>query len=201
MMHSFRIHERLRGVADRSRFPVESDGSGVLLGFLGAPDTQVCVRKRREACVTGPFPAFDAFAVLAGIQASERPVDLVELVGGLRVQVVPHLRQTDRAHGAHLGYASDRTQRGREREEGTLARVTKLRWTTQAVDDLEAIRTFIAKDSQPYAELAVARLLEAVDRLEDFPVRVESRPSSPTLTFGRSSSARHCPSSLWGGQL
>ena len=45
----------------------------------------------------------------------------------------------------------------------------KLRWTTQAVEDLEAIRNFIANDSAAYADLAVARLLEAVERLEHFP--------------------------------
>jgi plasmid stabilization system protein ParE len=46
--------------------------------------------------------------------------------------------------------------------------VTKLRWTTQAVED-EAIRKFIANDSDAYADLVVARLLEAVGRLELFP--------------------------------
>ncbi|MBT8451688.1 MAG: type II toxin-antitoxin system RelE/ParE family toxin [Deltaproteobacteria bacterium] len=45
----------------------------------------------------------------------------------------------------------------------------KLRWTTQAVDDLEAIRSFIGNDSVAYADLVVARLLEAVKRLEHFP--------------------------------
>lgn len=47
--------------------------------------------------------------------------------------------------------------------------MTKLRWTTQAVEDMEAIRTFIANDSDAYADLVVARLLEAVERLELFP--------------------------------
>ena len=45
----------------------------------------------------------------------------------------------------------------------------KLRWTTQAVEDVEAIRKFIANDSDAYADLVVARLLEAVERLEHFP--------------------------------
>ena len=45
----------------------------------------------------------------------------------------------------------------------------KLRWTTQAVEDVEAIRKFIANDSDAYADLVVARLLEAVERLEQFP--------------------------------
>jgi plasmid stabilization system protein ParE len=47
--------------------------------------------------------------------------------------------------------------------------VTKLRWTTQAVEDVEAIGKFIANDSDAYADLVVARLLEAVERLELFP--------------------------------
>jgi addiction module RelE/StbE family toxin len=47
--------------------------------------------------------------------------------------------------------------------------VTKLRWTAQAVEDVEAIRKFIANDSDAYADLVVARLLEAVERLELFP--------------------------------
>ena len=55
------------------------------------------------------------------------------------------------------------------RSQGTLARVTKLRWTTQAVEDVEAIRKFVAHDSDAYADLVVARLLEAVERLELFP--------------------------------
>ena len=47
--------------------------------------------------------------------------------------------------------------------------MTKLRWTTQAVEDVEAIRKFIANDSDAYADLVVALLLEAVERLELFP--------------------------------
>jgi len=61
--------------------------------------------------------------------------------------------------------------------------VIKLRWTTQAVEDLEAIRNFIANDSAAYADLAVARLLEAVERLEHFPRsgRVVPELSDPQL--------------------
>ena len=47
--------------------------------------------------------------------------------------------------------------------------MTKLRWTTQAVEDVEAIRKFIANDSDVYADLVVERLVEAVERLELFP--------------------------------
>ena len=59
----------------------------------------------------------------------------------------------------------------------------KLRWTTQAVEDLEAISNFIANDSAAYADLAVARLLEAVERLEHFPRsgRIVPKLSDPQL--------------------
>jgi toxin ParE1/3/4 len=61
--------------------------------------------------------------------------------------------------------------------------VIKLRWTTQAVEDLEAIRNFIANDSVAYADLVVARLLEAVERLEHFPRsgRIVPELSDPQL--------------------
>ncbi len=59
----------------------------------------------------------------------------------------------------------------------------KLRWTTQAVEDMEAIRKFIANDSDAYADLVVARLLESVERLEHFPRsgRIVPELSDPQL--------------------
>jgi addiction module RelE/StbE family toxin len=61
--------------------------------------------------------------------------------------------------------------------------VIKLRWTTQAVEDMEAIRKFIANDSDAYADLVVARLLESVERLEQFPRsgRIVPELSDPQL--------------------
>jgi plasmid stabilization system protein ParE len=61
--------------------------------------------------------------------------------------------------------------------------VTKLRWTTQAVEDVEAIWKFIANDSDAYADLVVARLLESVERLERFPRsgRIVPELSDPQL--------------------
>jgi toxin ParE1/3/4 len=47
--------------------------------------------------------------------------------------------------------------------------VSKVRWTDQAIADLAAIRAFIEQDSPHYASVVVARLIRAVDRLEDFP--------------------------------
>jgi toxin ParE1/3/4 len=48
--------------------------------------------------------------------------------------------------------------------------VTALRWTEQAVQDLEAIRDFIERDSPRYGRLVVERLVDATDRIEVFPM-------------------------------
>ncbi|MBI4500944.1 MAG: type II toxin-antitoxin system RelE/ParE family toxin [Gemmatimonadetes bacterium] len=42
-------------------------------------------------------------------------------------------------------------------------------WSRQAQDDLAAIRKFIARDSERYAQLTVERLIAATDRLEGWP--------------------------------
>ena len=47
--------------------------------------------------------------------------------------------------------------------------MTAVRWMPQAVEDLDAIRGFIARDSPRYADLVVERLVTAVDILERFP--------------------------------
>ncbi|MCH7608778.1 MAG: type II toxin-antitoxin system RelE/ParE family toxin [Chloroflexi bacterium] len=44
-----------------------------------------------------------------------------------------------------------------------------LLWTNQARDDLAAIREFISRDSAHYADIVVARLIAAVDRIARFP--------------------------------
>ena len=48
--------------------------------------------------------------------------------------------------------------------------MTSIVWTRQAVDDVEAIRTFIARDSARYGALVAEQLVEAVDRLMEFPL-------------------------------
>lgn len=45
----------------------------------------------------------------------------------------------------------------------------KLVWSDPAVSDLEAIRDYIAHDSDRYAAQFVARIVEAAERLETFP--------------------------------
>ncbi len=47
--------------------------------------------------------------------------------------------------------------------------MTVIRRMPQAVEDIEAIREFIARDSPRYADLVMERLVMAVDILEDFP--------------------------------
>jgi toxin ParE1/3/4 len=47
--------------------------------------------------------------------------------------------------------------------------MVEIRWTPQAIDDLESIADFIAKDSPYYARLFAIDSLGAVDRLAKFP--------------------------------
>jgi addiction module RelE/StbE family toxin len=42
-------------------------------------------------------------------------------------------------------------------------------WAPQAIQDVEAIRAHIARDSAHYADLVVERLVAAVERLQDHP--------------------------------
>lgn len=52
--------------------------------------------------------------------------------------------------------------------------MTRVLWTLQAVEDVEAIRDFIARDSPHYAALTAERIVDSVERLKEFP-----RPDSP----------------------
>ena len=61
--------------------------------------------------------------------------------------------------------------------------MTPIRWSPEAVADLEAIRDFIARDSPRYAQLVIQRLIEAVDQLASFPTsgRVVPEAERPEL--------------------
>jgi toxin ParE1/3/4 len=48
--------------------------------------------------------------------------------------------------------------------------VIPVRWTEQAVGDLQAIREFIERDSPRYGRLVAERLFEATQRIEAFPM-------------------------------
>ncbi len=43
-----------------------------------------------------------------------------------------------------------------------------IRWSPQAVGDLEAIRDYIARDSPVYAQLLIEEIVNQVDQLESF---------------------------------
>ena len=47
--------------------------------------------------------------------------------------------------------------------------MTPIRWSPEAVADLESIRDFIARDSEHYARLVIQRLVASVDQLSEFP--------------------------------
>jgi len=47
--------------------------------------------------------------------------------------------------------------------------VTRIVWAPQAIQDVEAIRVHVARDSALYADLVVERLVAAVERLQDHP--------------------------------
>jgi len=47
--------------------------------------------------------------------------------------------------------------------------VTRVIWAPQAIQDVEAIRAYVARDSARYADLVVERIIAAVERLENNP--------------------------------
>ena len=47
--------------------------------------------------------------------------------------------------------------------------MAEIRWTPQAIDDLEAICLFIARDAPQFAAIFAQRAFDATDRLAEFP--------------------------------
>lgn len=47
--------------------------------------------------------------------------------------------------------------------------MAEIRWTVQALDDVEAIACYIARDSSYYAQLFAVKAFDAVQRLQAFP--------------------------------
>lgn len=47
--------------------------------------------------------------------------------------------------------------------------MTRIVWTLQAIEDVEAIRSYIARDSPHYAALTAERIVDSVERLKEFP--------------------------------
>ena len=60
-------------------------------------------------------------------------------------------------------------------------------WSPQSLRDLDAIHEYIAKDSERYADLTVARIFSAVERLLQFRTLGESFRSEMNLKFAKSS--------------
>lgn len=48
--------------------------------------------------------------------------------------------------------------------------MTRLIWSPLAIEDVEAIRAYVARDSQDSADLLVERLVAVVERLETHPL-------------------------------
>jgi addiction module RelE/StbE family toxin len=61
--------------------------------------------------------------------------------------------------------------------------VTEIIWSRQAIEDVEAIRAYVARDSARYADLLVERLVSAVEGLETDPLsgRVVSEVGDDTV--------------------
>jgi addiction module RelE/StbE family toxin len=61
--------------------------------------------------------------------------------------------------------------------------MTRVTWALQALDDVESIRKYVARDSEEYAALLVARFVHAIERLGEFPEsgRVVPEVSDETL--------------------
>jgi plasmid stabilization system protein ParE len=48
--------------------------------------------------------------------------------------------------------------------------VTRIVWTSQAIEDVEAIRAYIARDSAWYGARLTEQILEAIERAAEFPL-------------------------------
>jgi len=48
--------------------------------------------------------------------------------------------------------------------------MVEVKWTRQAIDDVESIAEFIAKDSEKYAQIQVERIFERLEILETQPL-------------------------------
>jgi len=48
--------------------------------------------------------------------------------------------------------------------------MARLTWTPQAIDDIDAICEFIAKDAPRYAQVFATQVLNAAEKIETFPM-------------------------------
>lgn len=54
-----------------------------------------------------------------------------------------------------------------------------INWTDPALDDLDAIFAYIAKDAPGYAQSFISQVMGAIDRLEAFPLSGRHVPEAP----------------------
>lgn len=62
-------------------------------------------------------------------------------------------------------------------------------WSPQSLRDLDAIHAYIARDSRRYADLTLARILAAIERLVEFSDSGRMIPNALIPKFEKSSSA------------
>jgi len=67
--------------------------------------------------------------------------------------------------------------------------MSPVRWTDQAVSDVQAIRGFIGRDSPRYGRIVAERLVEATLRLDTFPASGRIVPTLIARMSGNSSLA------------
>ena len=61
--------------------------------------------------------------------------------------------------------------------------VSKIRWTTESLNDLLSIYEFIAKDSSRYAQIQIENIQNAVSNLQTFPLMGHIVPEFPHLAY------------------
>jgi len=54
----------------------------------------------------------------------------------------------------------------------------QVNWTAPALDDLDGIFEFIARDAPSYAQSFVQKIMESTERLEDFPLSGRPAPEA-----------------------
>ncbi len=61
--------------------------------------------------------------------------------------------------------------------------VQKIKWTLRALNDLNNIYEFIAKDSRRYAQIQVENIQNSVSNLARFPLMGHNVPEFPHLSY------------------
>lgn len=76
-----------------------------------------------------------------------------------------------------------------------MARVRRIVWSAEAVDDIAGIRAYIAQTSPRYADVVAGRLYDAVTRLERFPEsgRIVPEVDHPSVRETTHLTAARCP--------